>query len=274
MPWIFSYGLGTDPEQMRADVGSWRRMVPATLPDHVYTFTGFHPDFDGATSTLVPLPGGVVLGVAYEVDDGKLDELREHGHGYVLRRNLARIDGDEVSVYTLQPETLAEPGRPSDEYVGRVRRGLERHYPREAVEMYLARALRRATGDGLAPARTPTPASFTHEYGCDFRRLFPWEATRERPFGSAWAVVAPGTSTTPHAHDEEETFIFLSGQGTMSVDGQQFPVAKGDAVYLEPYSAHTVRNTGQDPLELLCVWWGGVPATAQAAEPAGAAAAA
>lgn len=260
MPWFFAYGLGTDLEQTAADLGSWQRHEPATLPDHIYAFTGYHPEFDGGTSTVLPVTGGSVLGVAYLIEAEQLEALRVHGHGYVLRQNQARVSGEDVPVYTLQPETVSPPSAPSDSYVAKVRRGLLQHYSEAVVDMYLTRALRRSSGVDLSPTRSPTPESFTDEYGCHFRRLFPWGVTRQSPFGSAWAVVGPGTSTTPHAHDEEETFIFLGGEGTMSVDGHEFPVGKGDTVYLEPFSAHTVRNTGREPLELLCVWWGAPPA--------------
>jgi mannose-6-phosphate isomerase-like protein (cupin superfamily) len=267
MPWFFAYGLGTDPEQMRADIGEWSACLPATLADHVYTFTGYHPDFDGPTSTLLPMPGGVVLGAAYEIDERRLEEVRAHGHGYVMRENEATVQGERRPVLTLQPQEIGAPGTPSDEYLARVRRGLLHHHPAAAVGMYLDRALRRAAGPAAPPLRSPTPERVSREYNTEFHRIFPWERTRERPFGSAWATVAPGDATTPHAHDEEEAFVFVAGEGVMSVDGLRFPVRRGDTVYLEPFAAHTVLNTGSAPLELLCIWWGGIPAGPAAARP-------
>lgn len=267
MPWFLSYGLGTDLERTRADIGSWERHLPVILPDHVYTFAGRHPDFDGAgTSTLFPAPGGMVLGVAYLVSEPQLEQLVEKGHGYQLRATRAPVDGREETVYTLQPETPGEPNPPAERYLAMVRKGLEQHYPVEVVEMYLARALKRAAGSPEIPARVPTPDSFKREYGCDLRRLFPWEPMRARPFGGAWAVLNEGDATTPHAHDEEETFVFVGGEGMMNVDGREMPVRRGDTVYLEPFSVHTVRNTGREPLEMLCMWWGAIlPATPSAA---------
>ncbi len=259
MPWFFSYGLSTDLEHMKSDVGRWECYQRATLPDHVYSFTGYHPEFQGGTSTLVPMRGGMAIGVAYLLGDDQLNELVDRGHGYVLTQNRVRAKGEELEAFTLQPRELAPAQAPSDGYLARVRRGLSQHYPAQVVQLYLARALKRATGELAAPRKTAVPDSFKREYGSDFRRLFPWDATRQEAFGAAWAVVAPGQETTPHGHDEEETFIFLAGSGLMSVDGRQFPVARGDAVYLEPFSAHTVRNTGDSPLEVLCVWWGAVP---------------
>jgi len=141
MQWFFSYGLGTDVEQTRAEVGSLARYGAATLGDHIYTFTGHHPEFDCATSTLVPVPGGTVLGVAYELTDAQIDDVVTHGHGYVLRHNLARFEGGDIPVVTLQPTEIGPRGQPSADYLGRVRQGLRQHYPDAVVEAYLERAL-------------------------------------------------------------------------------------------------------------------------------------
>ncbi|HEX6367441.1 MAG TPA: cupin domain-containing protein [Longimicrobium sp.] len=271
---FLSYGLGTDPERTCADIGARVRHFPLILPDHVYTFTGRHPEFDDAgTSTLLPYPGGMVLGVAYEVTEPQLEALVANGHGYVLRATRTPVEGREETVYTLQPETPGEPNPPAPRYLAMIRHGLEQHYPAEVVEMYLARALKRAAGVPEIPARVAGPDAFRREYGCDLRRLFPWEPMRARPFGGAWAVLNEGDATTPHAHDEEETFVFVGGEGVMNVDGREMAVRRGDTVYLEPFSVHTVRNTGTEPLEMLCMWWGAIlPAPAAPAEAEAAAA--
>jgi mannose-6-phosphate isomerase-like protein (cupin superfamily) len=257
MQWYFAYGLSIDPDRMHKEVGSWEGSQPASLPDYVYLFTGSHPDIQGGSSTVVPLTGGVVLGVAYRLTDQQVQNLVAPGHGYILRESQALLGTEMMPVMILQPQEVGPPTLPSDAYLGQVRRGLAQHYPEKLVELYLNRALQRTSGRDLVQRKLPTPDTFRFEYGCDFRRLFPWADTGAT-FGAAWAVVTPGQTTTPHGHEEEETFIFLIGEGLMSVDGQTFPVRKGDVVYLAPFAAHTVRNTGNEPLELLCIWWGGV----------------
>jgi mannose-6-phosphate isomerase-like protein (cupin superfamily) len=97
----------------------------------------------------------------------------------------------------------------------------------------------------------------TNEYGGRFRRLYPWAGVTTPPWGGAIMTIAPGESSIPHDHDEEETFIFLSGEGAMSVDDETLPVGKGDVVYLPRFSRHFVKNVSPDkPLQVLCVWWG------------------
>jgi mannose-6-phosphate isomerase-like protein (cupin superfamily) len=95
------------------------------------------------------------------------------------------------------------------------------------------------------------------EYGGDFRRLYPWEGVANPPWGGAWMTIAPERTSTPHDHDEEETFLILSGNGEMEVDGERRLVEKGDVIYLPRFSTHKLRNVSPTtPLELLCVWWG------------------
>ncbi len=95
------------------------------------------------------------------------------------------------------------------------------------------------------------------EYGGDFRRIYPWAEVATPPWGSAWMTIAPGQTSNPHNHDEDETFIILSGTGFMTVDSETKPVEKGDVIYLPRFSQHHLQNaSSMQPLELLCVWWG------------------
>ena len=95
------------------------------------------------------------------------------------------------------------------------------------------------------------------EYGGVFRRLYPWADVAAPPWGSAWMTIAPGATSTRHGHDEDETFIILSGEGVMHVDDEQRPVERGDVVYLPRFSQHFLENSSaSSPLELLTIWWG------------------
>lgn len=109
-------------------------------------------------------------------------------------------------------------------------------------------------------------ANVTYEYGCDLRRLFPWAGVADPLWGSAIASVRPLEATSPHSHDEEETFIILSGGGDITVDGERASVARGDVIYLPRNSHHTIRNTSStEPLEFLTIFWGSPEANARMA---------
>ena len=62
-------------------------------------------------------------------------------------------------------------------------------------------------------------ADTSYEYGCDLRRLYPWPDVVDPVFwGSAIASVRPNEATSPHSHDEDETFIIMAGHGRIGVD--------------------------------------------------------
>jgi mannose-6-phosphate isomerase-like protein (cupin superfamily) len=100
-------------------------------------------------------------------------------------------------------------------------------------------------------------ARTSYEYGCDLRRLYPWPGVADPLWGSAIASVRPGEATSVHAHDEEETFIILTGSGEMWINGQVQSVSKGDVIYLPRNSRHSLRNASlSEPVEFLTIYWG------------------
>ena len=101
-------------------------------------------------------------------------------------------------------------------------------------------------------------AETTYEYGCDLRRLYPWKEVSDPIYwGAALGSVRVGEATTPHSHDEEETFLILSGHGAISMDGDRTSVLPGDIVYLPRGSRHTLENCSPtDPLRFLTIYWG------------------
>ena len=109
-------------------------------------------------------------------------------------------------------------------------------------------------------------ASSEFLYNCDLRRLYPWAGVAEPLWGSAIASVRPKEATTEHSHDEEETFIILSGTGKISVDGESSDIRKGDVIYLPRHSQHFVTNgSANEPLEFLSIFWGSPEANARMA---------
>lgn len=67
-------------------------------------------------------------------------------------------------------------------------------------------------------------------------------------------VVQPGdTLRPPHHHSSFEECIYtLSGQGTTSADGGEFHLEPGDTLLIPAGERHVTRNTGSEPLILLC----------------------
>jgi len=64
----------------------------------------------------------------------------------------------------------------------------------------------------------------------------------------------PGESLRgPHQHsDHEECIYVLSGKGTTFADSGEYPLKPGDTLLIPPGEKHVTRNTGNEPLLLLC----------------------
>ena len=76
--------------------------------------------------------------------------------------------------------------------------------------------------------------------------------------GSKQLVVAicfinPGEEVLNHRHHYEEGYFILQGEGVMRVgDSGEFGVTKYDSVYVPSNVAHWTKNTGNEPLVMLC----------------------
>jgi methionyl-tRNA synthetase len=100
------------------------------------------------------------------------------------------------------------------------------------------------------------PATFVNAYNVDLQPLYPWDGVVEPPFGAAWAVLAPGESTKPHAHQELETFFIAQGRGEFAIgDAERVTVEPGTVTFHEPFHNHTLTNTSDEPLLFLTVYW-------------------
>lgn len=68
------------------------------------------------------------------------------------------------------------------------------------------------------------------------------------------SVPEPGSEPRPpHWHpDSEEVIHVLEGEGVTWVDGQEFPMQAGDTIRIAAGERHVTRNTGGEPLRMLC----------------------
>lgn len=57
-----------------------------------------------------------------------------------------------------------------------------------------------------------------------------------------------------HKHKQnEEIYIFLKGDGIMTVDGNEVKVTEGDCVKIMPDGARTLKSIGDTELEFICI---------------------
>ena len=82
----------------------------------------------------------------------------------------------------------------------------------------------------------------------------PWN---DGNFATAWqrlghAIIPPGHSIGYHAHPAiEETYILLSGSGSIRVNGIDIPVRSGDAVPCTAGDSHGLLNNSPDDIDLI-----------------------
>jgi len=56
-----------------------------------------------------------------------------------------------------------------------------------------------------------------------------------------------------HRHNDfEECIYVLSGEGCTEADSGKYPLRAGDTILISPGEMHVTRNTGAEPLMLLC----------------------
>lgn len=67
-----------------------------------------------------------------------------------------------------------------------------------------------------------------------------------------WARLPVGSSFQLHYHEDmEETFIIISGNASMSVQGETMDLQRGDMVVVSPREQHLMMNTGTTDVEYL-----------------------
>ena len=65
--------------------------------------------------------------------------------------------------------------------------------------------------------------------------------------------VEPGGYTPHHNHDYEHEIIVLRGAGLAKSEGGDRTIKAGDAIWVPPNEMHQFQNTGDTPLEFICL---------------------
>lgn len=71
-------------------------------------------------------------------------------------------------------------------------------------------------------------------------------------------LLNPFKQTTGHNHSgQEEVYFFVSGEGRMLLDDEEFEVKAGDVVLIPDGAFHRVYNDSGEPFYFVCVFDGG-----------------
>ncbi|MCL4301870.1 MAG: cupin domain-containing protein [Anaerolineae bacterium] len=78
-----------------------------------------------------------------------------------------------------------------------------------------------------------------------WRTLFSAERTSTEALTAGVAEIRPGNRLKVHRHAPAELYYLLAGEGMVTIDGTEYPVGVGTAVFIPGNAAHGIRNTGQ-----------------------------
>jgi len=67
-------------------------------------------------------------------------------------------------------------------------------------------------------------------------------------------IIPPNSTVGYHQHgNNEEMYIVLEGSGTITIEGQEFKIKKGDMIKNPPYGKHGLVNDSNSNIELLII---------------------
>lgn len=89
-----------------------------------------------------------------------------------------------------------------------------------------------------------------------WRTLLSADRTRTHSLTCGVSEIGPGypDALFLHSHAQVEVYYVLSGVGSVHIEGQEYPVRAGSAVFIPGNAVHGVRNTGAQALELLYIF--------------------
>ncbi len=91
-------------------------------------------------------------------------------------------------------------------------------------------------------------------HGSEIRPLIDRTTSNVKLCSLAEEVLPAGAAVGRHYHLEtEEVYYILRGAGRMTVGDEVREVSAGDAVFIPRNHAHTLENTGQEPMTILLV---------------------
>jgi mannose-6-phosphate isomerase-like protein (cupin superfamily) len=84
----------------------------------------------------------------------------------------------------------------------------------------------------------------------DFRTLFSRGRTETAGLTCGMTELKAGGWLGLHRHAPHELYYIFAGAGIVSLEGREFPVKAGSAVFIPGMAEHGIRQTGSEPLRL------------------------
>jgi mannose-6-phosphate isomerase-like protein (cupin superfamily) len=106
---------------------------------------------------------------------------------------------------------------------------------------------------GVMLTRYQQAEAFVTKDGSEIRELMHPSRHGNKNQSLAEATVAVGGETLLHKHlVTEEIYHITHGEGLMRLGAQYIEVVVGDSICIAPGTEHNIKNTGNEPLKILC----------------------
>ena len=86
-----------------------------------------------------------------------------------------------------------------------------------------------------------------------WQTIFSADRTPTAALVTGVAQIAAGGFLALHRHEQEETYYVLSGAGTITLEGQEYPLRAGTTVFVPGDAEHGVRNDADETLRIFYV---------------------
>lgn len=79
-------------------------------------------------------------------------------------------------------------------------------------------------------------------------------AMQGEQFCQGYVVIYPNGAVPEHHHETVESYTILSGVGEMELDGEQQAVKSGDCIFIPSGAKHSLKNKGEEELQMMFVY--------------------
>lgn len=86
-----------------------------------------------------------------------------------------------------------------------------------------------------------------------WRTLVSGDRTPSEALTVGVARLARGEMLNAHRHVQAEVYVGTTGEGTVTVEGERFPLAPGVAIFIPGDALHACANTGSEELQFVYV---------------------
>lgn len=86
-----------------------------------------------------------------------------------------------------------------------------------------------------------------------YRRWLIDEKIEAKNFFMRLFEILPNKEIVIDQHPYEHEIFILEGRGIATIGKEILPISKGDALFISPNEIHSIKNTGSEILQFLCM---------------------